>query len=86
MIQTPFLNICEIGIVPPMQGTEDSFGLSNTDCQVCASPVPPYHLHFLLWINASLNAWLDPRQDYLETQSHIAQIYKEETIQTIDGP
>lgn len=40
VIQTLFLNIPEIGIVPPMWGTEDSFNLTPTTRSVLPQFLP----------------------------------------------
>ena len=55
---------------------------------VCPSPLSTRILltHFPNQINELVNMELEFSQEYLKMLSHIAWIYKEETIQMIDAP
>lgn len=55
---------------------------------VCPSPLstPILLTHFPKQINEFVNMELEFSQEYLKMLSHIAWIYKEETIQMIDAP
>lgn len=55
-------------------------------CLPIPPPTPILMTHFPKQINEFVNMELEFSQEYLKMLSHIAWIYKEETIQMIDAP